>query len=61
MLALAALLQGSTCKTRFCSGDCKHDEDEEHGERTELRVLPPLRDPLGRPLTSPIWLEPRPR
>jgi hypothetical protein len=55
--ALALGLQGSTCHAHFCSGDDCEDEEEEDSGRTEL-VLPPLRDPWGRPLTGPIPLLP---
>jgi hypothetical protein len=56
LAGLASLLQGSTCHAHYCSGDCEEHDEEEKETPTDLLVLPPLRDPLGRPLTGPIRL-----
>jgi len=64
---LALTLQSSTCHFHYCSGDCNDKDDDEEedddGSQTEMLVLPPLRDPFGRPMTGPIpvllWIEPR--
>lgn len=52
IVALAIGLQGSTCI--FCSGDGCDDDDDEHGVSHAVAVLPPLWNPLGRPLSSPM-------
>lgn len=54
-LALALQSSTSTCHFHSCTGDdCDDEDEEEEGAQTERLVLPPLRDPLGRPLTGPI-------
>jgi hypothetical protein len=53
-VALAFVLQSSMCHAHFCSGDACDDDKEDDGSQTEMIVLPPLRDPLGRPVTDVI-------
>ena len=53
VVALALVLQGAMCRASFSSG--REDEDDRKDElRTEAILMPPLRDPWGRPLSSPI-------
>jgi hypothetical protein len=53
---LALTLQSTTCHFHSCTGDCRHEEDDEDdGSQAEMLVLPPLR-PFGLPLTGPIPL-----
>ena len=55
VLALACLFQSNSCKFAFSSGDSGEDDDgNDDGARTETIVLPPLRDPFGRPMTGAI-------
>lgn len=55
LAALAFGLQSSTCHAHYCSGDDCAD-DEEDDTRTQMVVVPPLRDPWGRPLIGPFPL-----
>ncbi len=53
LVAVALGLQSSTCHAHFCSGDdC--DDDEKDDSATQTIVVPPLRDPWGRPLSGPV-------
>lgn len=52
VLALALLLQGSSCRV-----DPDDDDDGQGGTRNEVILLPPRFDPWGRPQSGPIPLE----